>query len=497
MTSKTESKPKIEPGQEYQLSSNKPMPNNADVPRLTIISIGGKQRTFKAKFTHSIVFTDKPFSLSVRKTSVNKEEINLNNFTNTYSFKKSYSEGSKDRYITFSFSSNDLIKKTSKVKIPDKNITNFNTTMTSNKYFNTWLDSKKSTLKPNSIKNYQNQFLYLNRILFNNPKMSFITLPSGIDYLKDANKIITKFKSVKLDKLDKDGNKKEIPIRTLKIYLSIIQQMMKYHGFEETYRHYNNEILELNTKLDQQAINQTMTKTQEDRWVDWVKLLDDYNKIQHNFNSNNILENVKYMILSLLVLFPVRRISDLRLLRLNRSGIPIESELVKGNPNKYQLTRDYGLDRRYNYVNIDDNDDIQLVFLNYKTSKLYGDQVFNLKDLVTVSPKLSNLLYNYIDAQNIDDGGFLFQKPNKSEVDYQEPYKQTDMTSFIIRYTQKVFGKPINASLFRTSYITHYKMTKNPDNREEHQTSQMLANSASEQRDSYFKKYPLLSAQPL
>ena len=159
---------------------------------------------------------------------------------------------------------------------------------------------------------------------------------------------------------------------------------------------------------------------------------------------------MKYVILSLLVLFPVRRISDLRLLKL--------------------VDNEEDLNDKFNYYIPKTK---TLIFLNYKTKRLYKRQDFKIND------ELANIINKYISSYNIQNDDFIF---NRDGVEY----KQADMTSFIIRYTKKVYGVSISPSLFRTIYCSMFYSTGRT-NKEADLCSQRLAHSVEEARMTYSK----------
>ena len=481
-------KPSLKIGDTFKLKTNRQ--DDIKNQYIEIVSIGGRKRSFTIKFIDSEFFDDKPIKLSVK--SYNKdEELNFDNFSIDYQFKKRFMfKDGKSKFVVLSFSNQDRQEtKTDTEKIEEKkNINNINTMeKTSNVFFNRWI-STKSNLKENSIKNYRNQFLYLTRYLLDDTSITFDTLPNTIEYLKTPIKVINKLKQY------------NIKPRTLKIYFSIIQQILQNNGLNKLYDVYNREIDRINTELEEIKLDHIKSESQEKNWIEWEKIQDIYDNYSKIFKfGNNRLENMKYMILSFLILFPVRRISDLRLLKLIYRDEVISKRLMR---NKYVVVNGTDLNRNYNYLvdyGTKDNPKYQLVFFNYKTNKLYGEQVFN-----NISPRLSKIITEYIDTkpqEEIENNQLLFSKDN------DEPYKQTDMTSFIIRYTKKIFGKEIakekakdktkkdeddyekaiSPSLFRTLYCSHYYKI-NPSNRDVKDCGFQLAHSPEEQRSTYQKR---------
>jgi hypothetical protein len=228
---------------------------------IKIVSIGKRKKSFVVKFSDETLFNNKTIFLKIKSFS-NDEYLDFSNFTINYAFKKMID----NKFYVFSFSNNDrtreqeppkpIIEPPKPIEEPpkpiveppkpiiephkpiedepkpiedepkpivenpsenikeNKNINKQYIIMTSNNIFNSWMESKDS-LKPNSIKNYQNQFKFLTRIILDNKEIEFNTLPNNINYLLDPSKVISIF------------NDKGVSIRSQKLYLSIINQKRK------------------------------------------------------------------------------------------------------------------------------------------------------------------------------------------------------------------------------------------------------------------------------
>ena len=453
---------------------------------IRIVSIGKRKKTFVVKFIDETLFNNKTIFLKIKSFS-NEEYLDFSNFTINYSFKKMID----NKYYVFSFSNNDrtreeepsipivepsipivepsipieeipkqIVENPSENIKENKNINKQYIIMTSNNIFNSWMKSKDS-LKPNSIKNYQNQFKFLTRIILDNKELEFNTLPNSIDYLLDPSKVISIFTD------------KGVSIRSQKLYLSIINQVInskypKGNGYSIAYI---NRIDEINEELDKGKLDQVKSKPQLENWVDWNTLESKYKETlkNHKFGTKPLID-LKLLILSILILQPVRRISDIRLLKVYETNETFKTETKKG---KSFIINKQGLDEDFNYYSPKTN---QLIFLNYKTNKLYGEQVFNIDDY-----ELVKLLDTYIKLYKITNNELIFKKKDNTA------YQQTDFTSFIIRYTKKIYGKEISPSLFRTIYCSSF-YSKNPSNKDADICSKKLAHSVEEARMTYSKR---------
>lgn len=456
---------KINVGDVFNLRNNL----NDEIYKIKITKIGSRLKTFDIEFIDNCIYkTDKERNIRLKNKSFKtKDIINFDNFDILFNFKKNIN----GKYIIFSFSNEDrqlkdiLLKKLEN-NITDNNITDNIIIMSSNNFFNEWIQSK-ANLKPLSVKNYQNQFKFLSRILLDDDSINFNTLPNTIDYLLNPSKVINKFE---------DRNNKIISSRTLKLYISIIQQLLKFHNRNDLYEIYNKKIMLINEELEEVKLDHIKSTPQLKNWIDWNTLKEKYNLLAstYQFNKNPPLVNIKFVILSLLILFPVRRISDLRLLKLISVDKITNKKIGRS---KYELTNSIDLDDNFNYLNyVTKSKTYQLIFLNYKTNKLYGSQVFDIEN-----NELTNILTKFISHSKIQNNDLLFSKS------LNIPYNQADLTNFIIRYTQTIFNKSLNPSLFRTIYCS-YIYGLNPTNREALECSTKLAHSVDEARNTYQKK---------
>lgn len=169
---------------------------------------------------------------------------------------------------------------------------------------------------------------------------------------------------------------------------------------------------------------QKKSETEKENWVDWnTDVVGLYNQMKVNANAlfklktitpEQLYELSKFVLLSLYVLFPPRRIVDYSLLKFGKSKNP---------------------DKEFNYVTKD-----SIIFNQYKTKKAYGQQVFSLP------PELQTILKKW--------------KPYCS-TDFVITNKSGDNDGFssngITRMLNDIFKpKDVSANLLRHSYITEF-----------------------------------------
>lgn len=114
-------KPSLKIGDTFKLKTNRQ--DDIKNQYIEIVGIGGRKRSFTIKFIDSEFFDDKPIKLSVK--SYNKdEELNFDNFSIDYQFKKRFMiEDGKSKFVVLSFSNQDRQEtKTDTEKIEEKKI---------------------------------------------------------------------------------------------------------------------------------------------------------------------------------------------------------------------------------------------------------------------------------------------------------------------------------------------------------------------------------------
>ena len=104
------------------------------------------------------------------------------------------------------------------------------------------------------------------------------------------------------------------------------------------------------------------------------------------------------------------------------------------------------LDKKFNYVIFENNKPSLFIFYNHKTKKTYPEQK------ITIPNKLSEILNDYVEGNNIKNNNFLF---GRDTTDFKEPYIQSKFTEKLQKIFLKYTGKKISVDLLRTSQSTY------------------------------------------
>ena len=127
-------------------------------------------------------------------------------------------------------------------------------------------------------------------------------------------------------------------------------------------------------------------------------------------------------------LIPVQRLQEFFLMKVMNKKIKFED-----------------LDKKFNYVLFENGKPYLFMMYNHKTKKSYPEKQ------VPIPPKLSNILLEYIESNNINNNEFLFGKP---ETDFKKNYSENYFSEKISKLFQKYTGKKISVDILRASYST-------------------------------------------
>jgi len=101
------------------------------------------------------------------------------------------------------------------------------------------------------------------------------------------------------------------------------------------------------------------------------------------------------------------------------------------------------LNQNFNYVLFENDKPYLFMMYEHKTKGSYPAKQ------VPIPPKLSDILIEYINSNDINNNNFLFGIPNK---DYKEHYTENYFSEKISGLFQKYTGKKISVDLLRSSY---------------------------------------------
>lgn len=170
-----------------------------------------------------------------------------------------------------------------------------------------------------------------------------------------------------------------------------------------------------------------LVRNQKDNYVDWDGILGAYNKLAKAKNKSDY-DHLNFVIVSLYVLFPPRRLTDYSLMKVN---------------DKFKTNK--GLSKQYDTSNYYSPKKKVFVFNNYKTNKkivnvegvktnMYKQQIFKIPD------ELVRILNDYIKSFEIDDK--LLQLSTKS------------LSDRVKKIFQDLLKKNVSVNILRHSYIS-------------------------------------------
>lgn len=176
------------------------------------------------------------------------------------------------------------------------------------------------------------------------------------------------------------------------IFIKVLQQAMNRLG----------------NSIQKKSSSRELVGTQIQNYLSWDDIVRKYESIQD-------VSSVEYVVASLYVCYPPRRLKDYALMYL-------EQDLEKTFDN-------------FNYYCNPNPDSSYFIFNDYKTKKAYGRQVFK------VPIKLHKIISNYIDKA----------KPTKSLLSMNESQIRNTLNT--------VFSKQVSVDILRHSFITHMALT--------------------------------------
>ena len=284
----------------------------------------------------------------------------------------------------------------------------------------------KRDIKETSIKQYLNKIRILYKQIYNK---NFVV--KDLYLLKDTDIFINHIKK-------KYGSSNS---SSLSYFIAITSILNRLDGYEEQYKKYNEVMMNYYNKNVKKVGENKLTEKEEKNYIVWDKIL----KINE---FNNTEDELIYNLYSCL---PPRR-NDYRFMKIIRGKVDVDK-----------------LDKEYNYYLVDMN---KLIFKNYKTNYVYGDQIINLNsedtDILKYS-KLKKILKEH--TKDFKDNDLLFTN-NKNEI----------IKNFTLKIQKSIQyeGKKLTANLLRHSFISwisNKKLTKN----ELDEISYMMGHNLSQQ----------------
>ena len=259
--------------------------------------------------------------------------------------------------------------------------------------------------------------------------MSYKTQETYASILKMMNNLFGTLNEeyyLNYDKVMEKLHKSKYAITSQKLIVVVIGSLLKKYKLGDTPKYkdaiekYKQAIVSYNNTINHIIGENILSKKEEDKYIDFNQIIEIHKKLLEDYNKDEEKDAFyNYVLLSLYVLFPPRRLQDYT---------------------KMKIVQKEEKDKNYNYLVYDKNK-MKFVFNTYKTSNKYGTQIFE------VPTDLKNILKKWIEMYH--KGSFLISNNNGEEVnDY-------NLSKYITNIIKKYSGIPAGVSMIRHAYISH------------------------------------------
>jgi len=294
----------------------------------------------------------------------------------------------------------------------------------------------------------------------------------------------------KISDIDDFFEVEKMAIGTRINYLNAILYKMrdeKYHGMENFKNVIRNRIINYHGENIKNTNKKTLSEREKKSFVDWSIILKLYDHMaKYCEMHDNIYMYELYLILSLYIKIPTRRVIDYVLMCYDNSIIINVNEVIDltqiyndeyiRNFDWIYRDNEYDSDNDISNVNMNNNEKNYyvksrngsfFVFMNYKTKGSHGRQVFKLGD------DIIKIIDRYIELKKIVVGGRLFE-PRKNSKNNDETNSTTFFTSKIINFFDTTISKQITVTSLRHIYIKWF-LKNNPSSMQMRMVSRCMA----------------------
>ena len=236
---------------------------------------------------------------------------------------------------------------------------------------------------------------------------------------------------------------------SFKAYLTSLTVVLSYiPSLNENYQKITKIAKYINDEVQNKRKDNILPKQLEEKIIDLEKTV-----VLENLNKLKTKEG--RLIYGLYTLFPSRRSDDYRLMRL------VYYDNVEN------------LDDEYNYLQITKRNDMNFIFNQYKTRKIYKQQIFE------VPKDLQEIIIDYIDDNNLKEMDYLFYA-NKNK---REKVAQSQFSTKVSNTFKKIYGIPISIDYIRKSHATYLnKMSNKMSTKSIEDYTNKMAHSTNENR---------------
>ena len=285
--------------------------------------------------------------------------------------------------------------------------------------------SNTSNLKPtiNTATDTITQYVNTVARLYNAMYKEF---KGDISFLNDINKI----KNFIYDNYAQQNTR----IQYFKSIVGVLRRMRPLEEYKTIADTYSDLMMNAKNGYEEKSGENKLTEKEEKNFTNWEDIV--------NMNTSN-LTPTEDLIYNLYTSIPPRRCVDYSLMKLIKDVSKNEIDT---------------LPTEYNYMIINDNKPISLVYNNYKTKKHYGQFIIDLENYDTsLMPyinisKLNKSINNFISNTNIKTGDLLFGTSKNT------PYKDWSTKLYGIFKNSK---RKVSCNVLRHSFITDFYSQKN------------------------------------
>ena len=276
----------------------------------------------------------------------------------------------------------------------------------------------------------------LRKLFNNNPNIDEVKIISEMEYLNDAELILSTIKEHY-----KNPN-------SFKTYLNIIVVVLSHlKSLNKVYQTLTKVNKDVNKKVQDERDENTLTDEERTKIIDLAREM-----IIGNLEK---LGNLKEkLIFGLYTLQPPRR--------LEYRHMKITSQI---DPSK--LTDE-------NYLIISTKPK-KFVFNDYKTSGAYNQKIIEVKDEL-----LDNIIDKYIGLEKRKEGEYLIS----TDKDRRQVIEQSNFSNLLSKIFKKAYGIKTNLDYIRKSHIIHFLETPK-SNKQKKEFAEMMAHSIDEQSKYY------------
>lgn len=272
-------------------------------------------------------------------------------------------------------------------------------------------------IKNSTIENYITKIKYIHYDILNKKinikKISNVLLDTY--NIKDIEYIINNLNYLEKDKIITHLYEKYENINTIKSYLipfTVLCSKIDYYKNNNIHKNLIEHIEKINKIYEDDRDNNSININDKN------KLIINYKKQELEKNLELLTNAEDKLIYALYTFIPPRRLE-------------YSNMIITEN--------DINLDDKFNYIIIKNNDPIKFIFNNYKTNKVFGQQIYNIEN------NIKELIIKHININKKENNNFLFN------------YKSNNFGKKITNIFKKIYNENISVRWLRMSYVSYIR----------------------------------------